>query len=50
MSGLHFTRLRWNASYDALNRAVSMADTQEQAESQLWGQAGQLWGQTGIRD
>jgi hypothetical protein len=32
MSGLHFTPWCWNAAYDARNRAVSMADTQEQAE------------------
>ena len=33
MSGLHFTLWGRNATYDARNRAVSMADTQEQAES-----------------
>ena len=30
---MHFTLWGRNATYDARNRAVSMADTQEQAES-----------------
>ena len=33
MSRLHFALWGRNATYDARNRAVTMADTQEQAES-----------------